>query len=61
MTRGVDLGIERMPEVNRFIREMDEDIIRLEPKTRKDRKIVKELHESLADYKTHLDNLTLEN
>ena len=42
MTRGVDLGIERMPEVNRFIRETD---IRLEPKTRKDRKIVKELHD----------------
>lgn len=53
MTRWVNLGLERIPEINKFIQEMNEDIIRLEPKTREDRRIVKKLHESLADYKTH--------
>jgi hypothetical protein len=54
MTRWVDLGLERMPEINKFIQDMNEDTIRLEPKTEVDRGIVKNLHESLADYKTHL-------
>jgi hypothetical protein len=54
MTRWINLGLERIPEINKFIQEMNEEIIRLEPKTREDRRIVKKLHESLANYKTHI-------
>ena len=42
-----------MPEVEKFIQDYDEKIIRLEPKTQEDGIIVKKLHKSLANYKTH--------
>jgi hypothetical protein len=48
------MGLDRIPEVNQFIREFNEHAIRLEPKTEEDKEIVKNLHQSLADYKTHL-------
>lgn len=53
MPRWVDLGLGRIPEIDNFIREYDDHIIRLEPKTEEDREIVKNLHKSLANYKTH--------
>ena len=48
------MGLERIPEINKFIQEYNEGTISLEPKTEEDRGIVKNLHESFADYKTHL-------
>ena len=43
-----------MPEVENFIRQYNEGTIRLEPQTDEDKEIVKNLHQSLGDYKTHL-------
>lgn len=43
-----------MPEVENFIRQYNEWTIRLEPQTDEDKEIVKNLHQSLGDYKTHL-------
>lgn len=48
------MPFDGMSEVENFLRQYNERIIRLEPQTDEDKEIVKNLHQSLGDYKTHL-------